>query len=107
MPSNKVWWHTDENGRRIGYMTPERFSAILSGFYSERYFVKMFSEDFGFAAPSIYRWIDGTVPIRKDVAMLVTMLPRYERRTKLPQLRHDWLPDERAKAPGRDSVPPD
>jgi len=92
MPSNKEWWHTDAQGRRIGYMTPERLQTILAGFYSDKFPVKHFSDDFGISEPSIYRWLDGTTPIRKDVAMLVSMLPSFGTRARLPQIDASHLP---------------
>ena len=99
---NKAWDFTDANGRRIGWMTPERFRAIVSGYYrGERYWVKHFADEFGYTAPSVYRWINGETPIKRDLAMLVTLMAKLKPGEKLPELQAPWLPEETRAAVAR------
>jgi hypothetical protein len=89
------WWHTDENGQRIGYMEPTEFEAILSAYYdADRTWAKRFAEQFGFTAAAIYRYAQGNLPIPKHVALIVAMMVKLGSINEVPKLDTPWLPDE-------------
>lgn len=88
------WWHTASDGRRIGWLWPEDFEVILESFYGERKWVNTFSAEFGFSRSTVDRWRDGTTPIPKNVAHLVSMLGTFKiKGIALPELVADWLPE--------------
>ena len=86
------WWHTDEQGRRIGWLTPEDFASILEEFYGKRLWMKAFAREFGFTYSTTLRYKDGEFPIPKHVARIVQMLA-VMRLHKLPMSDLDapWL----------------
>lgn len=87
------WWHTDKDGRRIGWLWPEDMEAILESFYGERKWVNAFSQAFGFSRSTVDRWRDGTTPIPKHVAQIVNMLGTMKvRGLPLDEVQADWLP---------------
>lgn len=90
---SNIWYHEDDAGRKIGYMYPETFQAILVGHYGEKSYVKAFSEEFGITTPTIYRYLHGTLAIKKDLAMTVLMLAQLSNNNmELPEVHADWLP---------------
>lgn len=101
MAFSKIWWFVNENGQRIGFMDPIEFESILAGYYGDKVWVRLFSEDFGFSCPTIYRWNQGLTPIPRNVAMCVLMLAKLGGPKKLPTLNTPWLPN-----PGEDEPVP-
>ncbi|QGH74987.1 hypothetical protein MAL1_00241 [Bacteriophage DSS3_MAL1] len=92
--TKEEWWHTDKEGRRIGWLWPEDFEAILESFYGERKWVNGFSQQFGFARSTVDRWRDGKTPIPKHVAHIVNMLGTHKvRNLPLTEIEANWLPD--------------
>lgn len=88
------WWHTEPNsGRRIGWMTPERFDAILSGFYGTQKWVKLFCDDYDITPASVYRWLSGATPIKKETAMIATIMADRKRPDRMPRISAPWLPE--------------
>lgn len=88
------WWHTDGQGRRIGWLWPEDMEAILESFYGERKWVNQFAVDNGFARSTVDRWRDGTTPIPKYVANIINILGTLKvRGLPLTPVTADWLPD--------------
>jgi hypothetical protein len=88
------WWHTDQQGREIGWLWPEDFSTILESFHGERKWVYKFMYEFGFSRAQIDRWAKGKAPIPKHVAMIVSMLGTFKNH-KLPlsSIEAPWLPE--------------
>lgn len=94
MAYEKQWWKTDAAGRKIGYMYPEDFEALLAAHYDDKGWVRLFSEDFDISQPTIYRYRDGFTPIPKSVVCNVMMLVQLKERgiaRHLPEA--DWLPN--------------
>lgn len=87
------WWYTDKEGRRIGWLYPEDFEAILESFYGPRKWVNQFSSDFGFSRSAVDRWRDASVPIPKHVAQIVNMIGTHKvRGLPLTPVEAPWLP---------------
>lgn len=92
--TKEQWWHTDKEGRRIGWLWPEDMEAILDSFYGERKWVLAFAAEFGFSRSTVDRWRDGTTPIPKHVAQIVNMLGTMKvRNLPLSQVEAGWLPE--------------
>ena len=94
MANAKLWWYTDPDGRRIGWMDPDDFELILSSYYGDENWVNRFTEQFGITKPTIYRYMKGAVPVPKDVAMIVLMLEKYGPKEDLPVPIAPWLPSQ-------------
>lgn len=93
------WWHVAEDGRKIGYLWPEDFEAILESFYGARKWVNKFSDDFNYHRSTVDRWRKGTTPIPKHVAMEVSMLNSLKLRgVALTPVDAEWLPKLAADA---------
>ena len=91
--NKEKWWHEDKQGRKIGWLWPEDFSAILESFYGERVWAKRFGEDFGYHRATIDRYRNGRTPLPKNVAMEVQMLGTLKvREIALSPVDADWLP---------------
>jgi hypothetical protein len=87
------WWHTDGEGRRIGWLWPEDMEAILESFYGPRKWVNEFAERFGFSRSTVDRWRDGSTPIPKHVAQCIEMLGTFKvRDIPFTPIKADWLP---------------
>ncbi len=88
------WWKTDKDGRRIGWMWPEDFTAILQAHYNMKTkWIVTFAKDFGISAATVRRYRDGDNPIPKQVARHVQMLDMIRaNRSELPELQAEWLP---------------
>lgn len=100
------WWHTDGEGRRIGWLWPEDMEAILESFYGPRKWVNAFSQEFGFARSTVDRWRDGKTPIPKHVAHIIQMLGTLKvRELPLTPVEASWLPNaEGANANAADAA---
>ena len=107
----KEWWKTDAAGRRIGWMYPEEFEALVGAHYDERGWARRFAEDFDLSQPTVYRYRDGTLPIPKMIAALVLAMVQLGERgiaRHLPDA--EWLPERaslayvgrQARAPGKE-----
>ncbi len=91
----KEWWHTDEEGRRIGYLWPEEFSAILESWYGERLWVNAVCEEFDLSRSQVDRYRHGQAPIPKIIAMVVQMIADCDLRgAPMPVVSAHWLPDQ-------------
>lgn len=87
------WWHTDAAGRRIGWMWPEDFSAMLSGVYGDRKWIANFSGMTGIARATVDRWRLGRLPIPKHIAQLVLLLAEKDSRGEIMMdIDAPWLP---------------
>jgi hypothetical protein len=87
------WWHTSEDGRRIGWIWPEDFEAILEARYGHRKWIKGFCEDFGYSRSTVDRWKLGQEPIPKHVAQILEMISAMTaRKIPLEKIQADWLP---------------
>lgn len=87
------WWFVDAKGRRIGWLFPEDFESILESVYGARLWMKAFAADYGFTYTTILRWKDGTAPIPKHVAQIVSMRNSMKLRgVALHPLEAPWLP---------------
>jgi hypothetical protein len=93
MAFQKEWWHTDTQGRRIGWMEPVEFESILAGYYTDRGWVRAFCADFDYSPPTVYRYVQGLAPIPKDVAMIVMMISKLGGPENLPEIEAPWLPE--------------
>lgn len=99
------WWFVDRAGRKIGYLWPEDFRAIIDSIWGHQQSVPMFSRYAGFTTKTVYDWCRGDKAIPKDVAQLVTcmqviILDKQAHKKahpwrELPALEADWLPKER------------
>lgn len=95
----EAWWYVAEDGRRIGWLWPEDFEAILESFYGERKWVDKFAGDFGYHRSTVDRWRKGTTPIPKSVAQEISMLNSLKLRgVALTALEASWLPKPSADA---------
>lgn len=93
------WWYVAEDGRRIGFLWPEDFEAILESFYGDRKWVNKFSDDFGYHRSTVDRWRKGNTPIPKNVAQEVSMLNSLKLRgVALTPIDASWLPKLAADA---------
>jgi hypothetical protein len=101
----KVWWHTDSKGRKIGYMWPEDLLAIIDSIWGRRKGIKNFARYTGHTRSTAERWTNGTYPIPIHIALLAEyiqneVIVRQRHRTdyKLKPYQHliqvdaDWLP---------------
>lgn len=91
------WWYTDPQGRRIGWLFPEDFVAILTSFYdanSATSWVLAFSQQYGFSRAQVDRWAKGIAPIPKYVAGLVALMGTMKtRKISVELIQADWLPE--------------
>lgn len=86
------WWIVDSQGRRIGYLHPEDFAAILESFFGRRWVTK-FAEEFGFSRSAVDRWKDGRTPIPKHIAAALSMMSSLKlRNIALQPVEAPWLP---------------
>jgi hypothetical protein len=91
------WWHVDSEGRKIGWLWPEDFVAILESYYGvdkSVSWVLAFAQGFGYSRAQVDRWAKGTAPIPKNVAMTVSLLGTMKTRgIPLTLVQAEWLPD--------------
>jgi hypothetical protein len=88
------WWHTDSQGRDIGWLWPEDFVSILESFYGRRKWVHSFCYEFGFSRAQVDRWAKGKAPIPKYVAVAVSMMATLKlHKLSMGDLEASWLPD--------------
>lgn len=88
------WWHTDEQGRRVGWMTPEQFEGWINSIYPTGKAPRLqFANAMGMDVSKISRWMTGKDPIPKWVAHLPELWrrasPHYDF-NKSPEA--PWLP---------------
>lgn len=88
------WWKTDKDGRRIGWMWPEDFTAELQAHYNMKTkWITTFAKEFGISAATVRRYRDGENPIPLQVARHVQMLNMIKaNRSGMPVLQAEWLP---------------
>lgn len=82
------WWHTDEQGRRIGWMTPERFEGWINSIYPTGKAPRLqFANAMGMDVSKISRWMTGKDPIPRWVGVL------HGATQKLPRGEYFQVPD--------------
>jgi hypothetical protein len=88
------WWKVDSMGRKIGWMWPEDFEAMLEAAYGDRRWVIKFCYEFGYSRATVDRYRTGALPIPKPVACAVHMLSAM-RMNKVPfdGIEAPWLPE--------------
>lgn len=103
------WWHEDSQGRRIGYMWPEDFLAIIDSIWGRRQGIKNFALYISANRTTVEQWANGKAPIPKRVALLVELMqrevivrnPRHDTPInpwkKLPTIDANWLPGNEPK----------
>lgn len=89
----EIWWHLDTNGRKIGWMWPEDFEAILHtalGGDWKRLFAMILGEPYEF----IDKLSTGELPITRHMAFTVETLILLKNDRKLKfTMEAPWLPN--------------
>lgn len=104
----KVWWHTDSTGRKIGYLWPEDMLAILDSIWGKRKGIGGFARYADMNRATIERYCNGKAPVPKQTALLVELMQlqvisnqRQDRNAhpsmKLPGADAPWLPGDKKK----------
>lgn len=99
------WWHTDKQGRSIGWMWPEDFKRDLDAIWGVRKGIAGFAKYSGYNRTTVEKFCNGTTPIPKHVALLsqalIMLIPSwYEGQTagnrirNHPTLKASWLPGQ-------------
>lgn len=101
----KDWWFVDRNGRKIGYLWPEDFRAMIDSVWGAKSSVQMFARYAGFTTKTVYDWAKGDKAVPKDVAQLLTVMQQLliDRKAQtrahpwreLPPLEADWINEDR------------
>ena len=108
MDDDKVWWHVDGQGRKIGYLWPEDMLAVLDSIWGRRKGIGGFARYADMNRATIERYCNGKNPVPKHIALLVELMQRevisrqrQDRNakpfTKLPGADAPWLPDGQKK----------
>lgn len=91
------WWHTDAEGREIGWLYPEDFVAILEAHYGVNKsvsWVLSFAQANGLSRAQVDRYAKGKAPIPRYLANLVSMMGTLSvRKIPFDPVQADWLPD--------------
>lgn len=109
MAAEKEWWHTDSQGRKIGWMWPEDLYVILDSIWGKRKGINGFSQYAGYSRTAVEHWCNGRSPVPKHIALMVELMQRevitrqrQDRNKhpfmKLPSADAHWLPENQKKA---------
>ena len=104
--SNRAdWWHVDSQGRKIGYMWPEDFKAILESIWGRQQGIKNFALYAGLNRGTVEYYCNGKMPVTKVLAQLVLNMQELmlERKAhtrvhpwrEIPRVEASWLPKRR------------
>lgn len=93
------WWHTDNAGRKIGYLWPEDLLIVLDSIWGKRKGIGGFSGYAGFNRNTVEHWCNGKSPVPKHIALLVELMQREV----IIRQRQDRNKHPSMKLPGADA----
>ena len=91
---SRQWCYVDGQGRRIGYIWPEDFKAIIDSVWGWTHGVTGFANWSGMQDAHIRTYVNGKTPIPKHIALLVEMLQLYVTKhgvENLYDIKPEWL----------------
>lgn len=92
------WWLVDDSGRKIGWLWPEDFEAILESHFGPRAWVDSFALYAGIHRSQIDRYRHGKTPIPKHISVLVSQMASLRNSgVPLTEIQAPWLPETTSK----------
>lgn len=90
-----TWWHTDSTGRKIGWMWPEDYVAVLAAIYGDKQWRFAFANYAGLSYNTVCMYASGRMPIPKHVATLVNIMGYHrDKKNILTPVIAEWLPQD-------------